>query len=93
MAERAHHRFFQAGEAGVAITARERYRVETAARDGVIEVVGIGNPKNGIDGRNWQMYVNSRSSGPGRSVDTYIPVSGECVGFRFERPSTAPKTR
>jgi hypothetical protein len=40
---------------------RERYRVETAARDGVIEVVGIGNRKNGIEGRTWQMYVNNRS--------------------------------
>ena len=72
---------------------RERYRIQTIEHDGKIEVVSIGNRKNGIDGRVWQMYVNNRRSDSGRPVDTYIPAAGERIDFRFEKPAADQKNR
>jgi hypothetical protein len=64
---------------------RERYRVETTDHDGAVEVVGIGNRKNGIDGRTWRMYNNNLPAASGRSINTYKPASGERIDFRFDK--------
>ncbi len=68
---------------------RERHRVETADRGGKVEVVGIGNRRNGIDHRIWQLYVNNAPAGSSHSVDTYSPAPSEHVDFRFEKPAAA----
>lgn len=65
---------------------RERYRVETADHDGIAEVTGIGNRRNGIDGRKWRMYVNNQPN-TSRSVNTYAPAAGDRIDFRFEKAS------
>ena len=68
---------------------REGHRVETADHDGTIEVVRIGNRKNGTDGRTWQLYINNVPAK--RSIDKYIPATGERIDFRFEKPAAAQK--
>ena len=64
---------------------RERYRVETANHGGMVEVIGIGNRRNGIDGRTWRMYSNNLPAASGRPINTYTPASGERIDFRFEK--------
>jgi hypothetical protein len=66
---------------------RERYRVETAERDGTTEVTAIGNRKNGLDGRTWRLYIDNTPAA--RPVDRYVPGTDERVDFRFEKPPGA----
>lgn len=71
---------------------QERYRVETAVNGGTVEIVGIGNRRNGIDGRAWRIYISNTPGDSSHAVDTYIPAAGEHVDFRFEKSAGAQKT-
>lgn len=68
---------------------RARYHVVTETNNGLVEVVQIGNRKNGLDGRHWQMYLNNA---PARQpVDEFVPAAGDRVDFRFEKTAAVDK--
>jgi hypothetical protein len=62
---------------------RKAKRIETAPVSGGVRLVGIGERRDGVAGRHWQLFV---SNAPVNELpDHYQPANGQTIEWRFVR--------